>query len=254
MKKNINDSFEGDTVCLGGTLMNTIELQISVFGKYKDIIPTPERFSALMTSLPGFLPVASQAINIDAITGKIENLARIQMNDQNTAWRIEVQPERINVIYSPNNIDTEINTHVDYGIALFQKTCESLKLNTENGFMRLAVNAQFADPTGSKKPIMPFVTQFPKQITNQEELSEWTISFNKQGMFELNKEKIDTNEIMACSLGTSRVDTNQYALLMTADINTTQNDLRERFGMNDLVRFVSYAKEKMGIMLENFPT
>ena len=60
--------------------MDTLELQVCVFGKYTEISPTPERFTSMMQTFPGFLPVASQAINIDAISGKVENLMRIQMN------------------------------------------------------------------------------------------------------------------------------------------------------------------------------
>ncbi len=234
--------------------MNILVLQVSAFGKYKDITPTPERYMKLMEMFPGFLPVTGRAIQIDANNGSIEDSPRIQMNNQQSPWRIEIQPDRINAIFTPNNDQGIVNELIDNGLALIKKTCESLEINTNafNKFMRLAVNIQFADPTGNEKPHMPFVGSLPKQVKEQSELQEWTVSFNRKGCIEFNGYDEATNEIMACSLGTSQDNPNQYAFLLTVDINTTQKDSRERFDMEQFEVFVTYAKDKISEMIDNF--
>ena len=231
--------------------MDTLELQVCVFGKYTEISPTPERFTSMMQTFPGFLPVASQAINIDAISGKVENLMRIQMNNQDTGWRIEIQPDRINAVCSPKELSIRSIDLVDTGVSYIKQACKALHINSDKNYSRLAVNTQIANPSGSCKPPIPFVSNFPNFFSTENDLSEWTVSFNKQGSIDL-EEEVPTNEIMTCTLGTSRIDPNQFAQLITIDINTTQNDLRERFGIIHLEQFASYAKAIIQTMLENF--
>lgn len=232
--------------------METSVLQVSVFGQFKAYTATSERFVKLMTAFPGFLPVSNQVINVDGINGKVETLACIQMNNQNAFWKIEIQPDRINGVFSPNSSGIDIKENIDKGISYIDTVCDSLEINKTTGFTRLAVNIQFADPTVNEKPCLPFVDKLPDYVSNHNELKEWTVSLNKQGSISLNNNDVETNEIMTCSLGTSRLDNSQFAVILITDINTTPNDLRERFGISNLQEFASYSNTVIHTMISSY--
>lgn len=231
--------------------MNILELQVSAFGDYMEIIPTPERITNLMMALKGFLPVTNRAIHIDADRGTVENIPRIHMQDQDSSWKIEIQPDRINAVFSSSDTSEGIDSLIDNGLNLIHTTCESIDVKRQS-FTRLATNIQLAYPSGKEKPEVPFIGKFPKQITNPDNLLEWTVSFNNKGSLMINDNKEETNEIMSCALGMAKGDPSKFAMLLTVDINTTQNDLRERFGIEQFDEFIKYAKVKISEIIENF--
>ncbi|MGN0243989.1 MAG: hypothetical protein ACI4CT_08015 [Lachnospiraceae bacterium] len=235
----------------GGTLMNLTLIQISVFGSFRDIQPEQNNLIKLITGLPGFIPGTSQHLSIDAASGKVENLQRIVMNNNVNGWRLEVQPDRLNAVYSvTSDVSEQVSRDdlVHIGIE-YLKTCIDI-LNIDRRFTRLAINAQYVDPTGKVTPNIPFNACLPSYISSIDEVCEWNLTLNRNGQVIINNVE-KTNEILSCSLGSSLADPIDHARLITIDINTLQNVLVERFNINDMNKFAHYALSRWDAMLSN---
>ena len=251
-KKTINDIMLMKKIAYwGGTPMNLTMIQISVFGSFRDIQPEQNTLIKLMQGLPGFIPGTAQHLNIDAASGKVENLQRILMTNNLNGWRLEVQPDRLNAVYSvtsdaaaQNNRNSLVSVGIDY-----LKNCINI-LNIDRRFTRLAINAQYVDPTGKSIPNIPFTSHLPKYISSIDEVCEWNLTLNKNGQVTINNVE-QTNEILSCSLGSSLADPSEHAKLITIDINTLQNVLVERFSINDMSIFSTYALERWDAMLSS---
>lgn len=205
----------------------------------------------LIQGLPGFIPGTAQHLNIDAASGKVENLQRILMNNNVNGWRLEVQPDRLNAVYSvTSDVSAQGNRDdlVSIGINYLKSCIEILNINRQ--FTRLAINAQYVDPTGKATPNIPFSSHLPNYISNIDEVCEWNLTLNKNGQVTINNVE-KTNEILSCSLGSSLADPSDHAKLITIDINTLQNVLVERFNINDMSTFADYALSRWDSMLSS---
>ena len=235
----------------GGSQMRLTTIQLSAFGYFRDIQPEQNNLVNLMNSLPGFIPGTTLHLNINAASGKVENLQRIVMNNNENGWRIEVQLDRINAVCTAGtntNALCDRDKLVADGIDYLKKCIDSISFRKL--FTRLAINAQYVKPTGKVTPTVPFGCTMPKYITNIDEVCEWNLTFNRKGQLTINSVEI-TNEILACSLGNSITDPSEHAMLITVDINTSQNSLAERFSFNDMGIFSKYALKRWDEMMSS---
>ena len=233
----------------GDANMSLNMVQISVFGYYAEIQPTPDNISALMSQLSGFMPTTFQNININPISGKVEKFQRIRMNNNDAGWRIEMLPERINIVHTADStVSTENDKDrlVGEGITYLEGALNALKSTRK--FLRLAVNAQYVKPIGRRIPTIPFVDSLPGYIESTEELCEWNLMLNKKGKFDSNGDET-TNEIFTCNLASIQEDPSQHAIITIIDINTMQDNLNERFNIEDLKDFCRYALGRWNDML-----
>ena len=247
----ITDDAFSKYLYLGGVMVKNIMLQISVFGNFKDIAPSQDNLTSLIKELNGFLPVTSKVFNVNAVSGEMESLDRIQMNNDSTGWRIEFQIERINVVYTSAVSSSDNYNYAEViqtGVKYLEIAINALQLSKM--YTRLAIYSQFINPIGDKKIAIPFFGKLPAYVRNYNELSEWEILMNKNGIFERNNEET-TNEIITYSLKTLINDLSKYAVLVTTDINTSQHKMTERFTIQDMTDFSSYAIMRMDTMLSN---
>lgn len=228
--------------------MQIVNFQVSVFGVYNYLDPTSERIKLLMDSLPSFLPGTLQSIFIDPRNGKIENKPRIQMVNGNNGWRVDVNPDRIDAVYAFTGnvpIINDCKTLAENGIEYIQKTASALNVIKSN---RLAINAKYAIPIKNNKFSIPFLSKLPSCFNDDTDFSEWTLTLNSKGNVNISHDE-PTNEILAWSLGISSVNSSDYAIIITVDINTLQTNSTDRFKISDLNIFKIYASQRMNEFL-----
>lgn len=225
--------------------MDVLALQVSIFGNFKSIEPNQENIIALMQELGGFLPSTLNAISIDP-SGNVETVQRIHMLNKSEGWNIEVQLDRINATYNLLVKDPDYSKLVASGVSLLKRVVRVFKI--EKKYSRLAVNTRIAIPTDRRIPQIPFMSELPSYLSSINDLVEWNITLNKKGRLSLSADEY-TNEILTYALGTAVGDPTKHAILVTADINTIQDNTTERFSMNELDVFSSYAVPRIRDMI-----
>lgn len=232
--------------------MNTVMIQLSVFGSFGSIVPESENLISLMKSLKGFIPGSLKSLSINALSGQIESANRIQMANSESGWRIDFQVDRTDVIYSkPISQDglEFLEGQVAEGLDILSKAFDAISIIPE--FSRLAINAQFVKVTGKEKPKIPFITSLPSYIESDKGIKEWNITLNRAGNVTIDSEE-KTNELLTCSLAHAATDPSQNAILFTLDINTIAENTTRRFSIEQYKTFLDYGIQRMDTMLNDF--
>lgn len=230
--------------------MQILNFQVSAFGDYNLYEPNSNRIQLLMEALPDFLPGTLQAFNIDPNSGTVKSKLRLQMVNKVNGWRMDINPDRFDVVYTAiGNVAsvTDCKKFADDGVRYLLEATSVLGIENSN---RLAINARYAIPVGKVRPSIPFLPTLPKCFKENTEFTEWTLSLNAKGNVHINRDE-PTNEILTWNLGIPTVGSNDFAVLITVDINTTQSNTTERFQINSMNTFSSYVVPRMNELVNS---
>lgn len=232
-------------------MYRVINLQMSLFGSFKNVRLEPEIVINLLTALKdrGFVPGSADIAAVDLKTGKMTVDSRLQMISPDKTWAIVFLPDRIdfNYNYQAGTVDHEhIGDLLVYAKELVEKVFVVLSSTRGN---RLALNCKLELENMTEGDLKQFCKKFTKPLSayKEDSYAEWGVRYNVRGNF-----KISETETEECNRITEMMQienqnvlpdetNNARSIILSMDVNTMPLNMIQRFKYDNLICFADDA-------------
>ncbi len=219
-----------------------LSFQMSIFGTFSHFSATKENYDKVLTALGGkFLPSSIIGRDFDLQSGKVTQSARMSFINPDSGWNIVLLKDRIDLNFSKSDgLDSEIAIQVilQEGKEALGKVMKSLHISAG----RIAVNYKYTVDNEKEK-----IERIRKKVAsgvsyfNTKNIGEWSVHNDSIESVELNGVNEVTNIIVDISMFNKNPRDEPTQLIIGYDINTHQLNLTERFKINDISTFFTYA-------------
>ena len=226
--------------------MNTILIyQVSMFGNYDSIKPTPENIKKVLSSFEGFIPALVGVSSVDVITNTIKTDNRLQLVSLDGSKTIVFLQERIDINYNWNP-DLPSFTDIDSlseEILSILNSLSSLYSELKGNRLTTSTMITYKDFQESKLASSIYGHSYAKLLfSNVNGISEWSNRMNNQENVKIGENQEMSNHIITLTF-LNKSDEKKFTSLI--DINTVPQNTLERFDFSDLI---SYSKEAVKII------
>lgn len=230
-----------------------LNFQISLFGSFTNIQPDLGLTMRINSSLQddGFVPATVQVNTFNPVEQKMLQETRLQMVSTDKMWTVVFLAERIDINYSfmgGDNGFTSLDGVAEKAKSICKKAFSPIAKTTGT---RLAINGQFLlkemDDTTKRTFISRFLIQ-PK-VYEDKPLCEWNVRYNSLTNIYTSEKTLEQCNFII-NLGDvigidSQTGCIKRGTSLGIDINTSPQNIENKYTIKDLLYFCDGALENM---------